>query len=134
MGTPTVVNDTAYDGSPLGEPDAAASFATAPSTASALSCMEPPPLYPSAAGAAECPPCSKTTRRGREPFQVAQFRLELRAERDRVFDPDRRAERVAECDAQSDTECSDAASPLRAKQSAPDVLMRFRTRDGGMWL
>ena len=77
-----VVNDTAYDGSPLGEPDATASFTTAPSTAAALSCTEPPPLHPSAARAAECPPCS-TTGRDREPFQIAQFRLELRAERDR---------------------------------------------------
>ena len=115
-----VVNDAAYDGSPLGEPDATASFTTAPSTAAALSCTEPPPPHPSAARAADCPPCS-TTGRDREPLQIAQFRLELRAERDQVFDPARRAERVAERDAQSDTVCSDAAPPLRAKQTAPDV-------------
>jgi len=47
--------------------------------------------------------------------------LELSAERDRVFDPARRAERVAERDAQTDTVCSDAAPPLRAKQTAPVV-------------
>ena len=106
-----VVNDTAYDGSPLGEPDATASFMTAPSTAAALSCTEPPPLYPSEAIAAECPPCN-TTGRDREPFQIAQFRLELRAERDKVLDPARRAERVAESDAQTDTE---PPARLRAK-------------------
>ena len=38
-----------------------------------------------------------------------------------MFDPARRAERVAERDAQSDTACSDAAPLLRAKQTAPDV-------------
>ena len=68
------------------------------------------------------PPCSTTGRdtgRDREPRQIAQFRLELRAEREKVFDPVWRAERVAERDVQSDTVCSDAAPPLRAKQTAP---------------
>ena len=95
-----MMDDAAYDGSPLGEPDATASSTTAPSTAAALSCTEPPPPHPSAARAADCPPCS-TTGRDREPLQIAQFRLELRAERDKVFDPARRAERVAERDAQT---------------------------------
>ena len=112
-----VVNDTAYDGSPLGEPDATASFTTAPSTAAALSCTEPTPRYPSAARAAECPPSSER----RAHFQVTQFKVQSSAERDQVLDPERRAERVAERDAQSDTECSDAAPPLRAKQTAPEV-------------
>ena len=49
--------------------------------------------------------------------------MELRAGRDRVFDPERRAERVVERAAQSDTACSGAAPPLRAKQTAPDVSM-----------
>ena len=116
------MDDAAYDGSPLGEPDATASSGAAPSTAAARSCTEPPPPHPSAARAADCPPCSTTGRdtgRDREPLQIAQFRLELRAERDKVFDPARRAERVAERDVQSDTVCSDAAPPLRAKQTAP---------------
>ena len=116
-----MMDDAAYDGSPLGEPDATASSTTAPSTAAALSCTEPPPPHPSAARAADCPPCSTTGREARQrPLQIAQFRLELRAERDQVFDPARRAERVAERDARPDTVCSDAAPPLRAKQTAPD--------------
>ena len=47
--------------------------------------------------------------------------MELRAERDQVFGPARRAGRVAERDAQSETECSKASPPLWAKQTAPGV-------------
>ena len=116
------MDDAAYDGSPMGEPDATASSGAAPSTAAAHSCTEPPPPQPSAARAADCPPCSTTGRdasRDREPLQIAQFRLGLRAERDKVFDPARRAVRVAERDVRPDTVCSDAAPPLRAKQPHP---------------
>lgn len=105
MGTPTVTNGAAYDGSVSREPDATAPFTTAPSMAAAPSCSEPPPLYTSEARAAECPPDSER----RSLFRVAQFRVDKRAERDRGFEPARRAERVAERSTQSDAACDDTA-------------------------
>ena len=59
----------------------------------------------------------------RSPFRVIQFRVEQRAERDRVFEPARRAERVTERDAQLGAACDDAAQPLWAKQTAPNEPM-----------
>ena len=105
----------AYDGAPSA-PEPSASPAIAPSTAVVDNHEEPPPLYPSAARAKDCPPSSQ-----REwPFDAQQHFDERRLAAKRFFEPSTRAEVAARRRGESARECLELASKLRAAHSSDD--------------
>ena len=69
-----ITGDVAYDGA-LSAPEPSASPTVAPSTAAVEHRKDPPPLYPSAARAKDCPPDSE---RGGLSFDARQHTVDCR--------------------------------------------------------
>ena len=106
----------AYGGAPSA-PEPSASPEIASSTAAVHHRKDPPPLYPSAARAKDCPPDSE---RGGLLFDARQHNAERRLGVQRAFEPATRAAVVARRCGESARECLELAQKLRAAHSSGD--------------
>ena len=106
----------AYDGA-LSVPEPTASPEIAPSTAAVSYREDPPPLYPSAARAKDCPPDSE---RGGLRFDSRQHNVEMRLGAQRAFEPSTRNAVAARRCGESARECLELAAKMRAANSSGD--------------
>ena len=106
----------AYDGAPSA-PEPSASPEIAPSTAAVSHREDPPPLYPSAARAKDCPPNSE---RGGLRFDARQHNVEMRLGAQRAFEPSARDAVAARRCGESARECLELAEKMRAANSSGD--------------
>ena len=106
----------AYDGA-LSAPEPSASPAIALSTTAADNREDPPPLYPSAARAKDCPPDSE---RGGLRFDARQHNVERRLGAQRAFEPATRDAVAARRCGESARECIELAEKMRAAHSSDD--------------
>ena len=106
----------AYDGA-LSAPEPSASPAIALSTTAADNREDPPPLYPSAARAKDCPPDSE---RGGLRFDARQHNAERRLGAQRAFELSTRDAVAARRCGESARECLELAEKMRAAHSSGD--------------